>query len=227
MPRLPTAFSTPCYTKTDPENRTVHRTASTCSPTRRGTTRPPHWRARAVAWLVLWAICIGWFTAPAHAEPPQLSQFAVTRSDDGLLIDFTARFELPRSVEDALLKGVPLHFVAEATLFRERWYWRDKEVSRVSRVWRLAYQPLTRSYRVSFGGFNQRFDSLAEAVAAVRRVSRWKLAEPNQIESDDSQYVEFSYKLDTTLLPRPMQIGIGGQPDWNLQIDRAQRVAGP
>ena len=178
-------------------------------------------------WWTMWVSGLGGWATAAHAEPPQLSQFSVSRTDEGLLIDFTARFELPRSVEDALLKGVPLHFVADATLFRERWYWRDKEVSRVSRTWRLAYQPLTRAYRVSFGGFNQRFNSLAEAVAAVRRVSRWKLAESSQLDNDDSQYVEFSYKLDTTLLPRPMQIGIGGQPDWNLQIDRAQRVAGP
>ncbi len=183
-------------------------------------------------WLSVCAACLlicfvggGLGAAQAEGPGPELSHFALSRNEEGLLVDFAVRFELPRSVEDALLKGVPLHFVADASLLRERWYWRDQRISRVTRTWRLAYQPLTRAYRVSFGGLNQSFDSLADAVAAVRRISRWKLAEPGQI--DDGDYVEFSYKLDTTMLPRPMQIGIGGQPDWALQLEKTQRVSAP
>jgi hypothetical protein len=33
-------------------------------------------------------------------------------------------------------------------------------VIRATRTWRLAYQPLTRKYRVTFGGLNQNYDSL-------------------------------------------------------------------
>ncbi len=153
--------------------------------------------------------------------------FELVHNDDGVAVNFAVRFDLPPSVEDALLKGVPLHFVAEAALFRERWYWRDQAVSHVSRTWRLAYQPLTRSYRVSFGGLNQNFDSVAEAVTAVRRMTGWRLAEPGQLDAGSKYYVEFSYKLDTTMLPRPMQIGIGGQPDWLLKLERVQRLAAP
>ena len=91
----------------------------------------------------------------------------------------------------------------------------------------LAYQPLTRSYRVSFGGLSQNFDSAAEAVAVVRRMAGWRLAEPGQLEASSKYYVEFSYKLDTTLLPRPMQIGIGGQPEWLLQLEKVQRLPAP
>ncbi len=183
------------------------------------------WLSRVIAWLMVCAIV--WGPVPARAEGPELSHFEVSRGEEGLMLDFVVRFELPRSVEDALLKGVPLHFVAEASLFRERWYWRDLRVNQVSRTWRLAYQPLTRAYKVSFGGLNQSFDSLADAVASVRRISRWKLAEPAQLGDGEQHYVEFSYKLDTTLLPRPMQIGIGGQPDWTLVLEKTQRVSGP
>jgi hypothetical protein len=35
--------------------------------------------------------------------------------------------------------------------------------------------------------------------------------------------VEFTYRLDTTLLPRPMQIGIGGQPEWTLLVEKTER----
>jgi hypothetical protein len=160
---------------------------------------------------------------PARAEGPEFTEFKVSRTDEGVLLDFALRFDLPRNVEDALQKGVPLYFVAEAEVFRSRWYWRDRQVARATRVWRLAFQPLTRKYRVTFGGLNQSYDTLGDALASVRRVADWKIVENGQIEEGERHYVEFSYRLDTTLLPRPMQIGIGGQPEWTLIVERDQR----
>jgi hypothetical protein len=159
----------------------------------------------------------------ARAEQITLDSFELARTDEGLVLGFSARFELSRTVEDALLKGVPLFFVAQADVFRDRWYWRDKEVNSVSRTWRLAYQPLTRKYRVTFGGLNQHYDSLSDALTAVSRTINWKLADPSMLD-DGRHYVEFSYQLDTTQMPRPMQIGIGGQADWTLRIERVRRL---
>src|SRR5262245_15474250 len=92
-----------------------------------------------------------------RAATIDLRDVEVERNDEGLHLSFTARFDLPRPVEDALLKGVPLHFVAEANTYRSRWYWRDQRVARAVRSWRLAYQPLTRRYRVTFGSLQQSF----------------------------------------------------------------------
>ena len=177
------------------------------------------------AWLaVLLALLLGGAAPAVRAETVQLVSLEVARGEDGLLLDFTTRFVLPRTVEDALLKGVPLHFVAEAALFRSRWYWRDERVARATRVWRLAWQPLTRSYRVSFGGLNQSFETLTEALAAVRGVAHWKIADAAQLDADSRYYVEFSYRLDTSALPRPMQIGLAGQADWTLSVERTLRI---
>jgi len=170
------------------------------------------------AWLVLAAL---WPAAPAHAQTtPGFTDLTVVRNEQGLFASFNARFDLPRAVEDALSKGVPLYFVVEAALYSKRWYWADKREARTSRVWRLAYQPLTRKYRVTLGGESQIYDTQAEALAVVRRVSDWKIADAGQIDKDESHYVEFAYRLDTTLLSRPMQIGIGGQPEWTLVIEK-------
>lgn len=184
------------------------------------------WVAVLIAATVAAAVACSALPAQAQTSP-ELSQFELRRGDEGVLLDFAVRFDLPRSVEDALLKGVPLYFVAEASVFRGRWYWRDQRVSRVSRTWRVAYQPLTRNFRVSYGGLNQSFDNVFEAVASLRRIGRWKLAEPSQIDDREQQYVDFSYRLDTSLLPRAMQIGIAGQADWALRVEKSQRVGGP
>lgn len=163
-------------------------------------------------------------TGAAAAAEAELASFDLQRSDDGLYLSYTVEFELSRAVEEALAKSVPIYFVVEATLFRDRWYWRDKRVAQVSRVWRIVYQPLTATYRVTFGDLSQTFPSRAEALAAVRRAVRWKLADAGQIEEGGRHYVEFGFRLDTSLLPRPMQIGIGGQPDWALSVERIQRL---
>lgn len=180
------------------------------------------------AWVRAWAglsLCVLMLAASpgVRADAVSLDVFELARNDEGLLLSFSARFELSRAVEDALQKGVPLFFVAQAEVFRDRWYWRDKGVNSVSRTWRLAYQPLTRKYRVTFGGLSQHYDSLSEAMASVSRAVNWKLADASQLD-DGRHYVEFSYQLDTTQMPRPMQIGIGGQSDWQLRIERVRRL---
>ncbi len=165
-----------------------------------------------------------WLVPAARAADPQLASFEVVHNEEGVLLTYAVNGELSRSVDDALSKGVPLYFVAEAELFRDRWYWRDLRVANASRVWRVVYQPLTSTYRVTFGGLSQNYNSREEAFAAISRTSRWKIAEPGQVPEGSRHYLEFNYRLDTSLLPRPMQIGIGGQADWNYAVQRVQRI---
>jgi len=187
-------------------------------------------RAGRAAWLrsltalALVLACALSMATRAHAQAVGLASFELARNDDSVLLSFATRFELPRSVEDALQKGVPLHFLAEADVYRSRWYWRDLRVARASRTWRLAWQPLTRTYRVSFGGLNQNFETLADAMTALRGVARWKIADGGQLEEGARHYVEFRYRLDTGQLPRPMQIGLVGQSDWTLALEHSARI---
>ena len=173
--------------------------------------------------MLCWAILL---LAPAGARADaaaELASFDVSRGDDGVLLGYAVRFELPRGAEDALNKAVPLYFVAEAEIFRDRWYWADESIAKATRQWRIVYQPLTLTYRVTFGGLSQTYPSRSEALAAISRNSRWKIAEPGVAADGARHYVEFSFRLDTSLLPRPMQIGISGQADWMLKVERVQR----
>lgn len=162
--------------------------------------------------------------ASARAQGVELATFKASRGDGGLNLEFVARVTLPKAVEDALRSGVPIYFVAEAQLLRGRWYWLDERVSRLSRSWRVAYQPLTGAWRVGLGGLNQSYASLSDALTAASSSSGWRLAEPGQIDNDKAYTVEFSYRLDTTQLPGPMQLGLGGQGDWTVGIARTLKV---
>lgn len=174
-----------------------------------------------------WLFALGLaLAAPAlRADGITLTGLELSRDDEGLLLSYNARIELPRAVEDALLKGVPLYFVARAEAYRERWYWRDKRIAGATRQWRLTWQPLTRRYRVNFGSLSQSYDTLSDALGAVQRGTRWKLAEPADLDDGD-HYLEFSLRLDTSQLPRPLQIGFGGEADWEIALERTIEVPG-
>lgn len=172
---------------------------------------------------VLLAVVALWLPARSFASTtPALTFFEINRDDDAVALSYAVDFELAPNVEDALGKGIALHFVAEAQVFRNRWYWRDRRIGQATRSWRIVYQPLTSTYRVSFGGLSRSYASRAEALAAVRRSLRWRIAEPGQVEPGSRHYLEFSFRLDTSQLPRPIQIGIEGQADWSLLVERAQ-----
>ena len=156
------------------------------------------------------------------AQAVDLKQLQLQRRDTDLTLEFNARLTLGPAIEDALQRGVPMYFTARATVYRDRWYWRDERLARVSRTWRLAYQPLTASWRVSLGGLSQGHATLSEALAPLSQISGWRLVELDKIEPGSRYHVEFSYSLDNSQLPQPMQIDLGG--DWKLGIERSLRV---
>jgi len=186
-----------------------------------------HARRGAAAWLLWLALlCAMWAgSAPARAADSELSTFDLIHNEEGLLLSYAVDVELSRSVDEALSKAVPLFFVAEAEVFRNRFYWRDLRVGYAVRRWRIVFQPLTSTYRVTFdGGLSQNYLSKAEALDAISRTARWKVAEPGQVDDGNRHYIEFSFRLDTAQLPRPLQIGIGGQADWSLSVRRSQKI---
>ncbi len=174
--------------------------------------------------LVLLLLLGGLSSGTVRAQAIELATLRTARAEGALTLEFSVRLLLPRAVEDALHRGVPVYFVAEAELKRSRWYWRDERVARVSRSWRVAYQPLTSSWRVGLGGLNQTYPTLPDAMAAVTRSAGWKVADLGQLDADSRYTLEFSYKLDNAQLPSPMQIGLGGQADWVIGVERVLRL---
>ena len=174
--------------------------------------------------LVLMLLLAVWAPGGVRAQGIDPATVELQRPDGELALDFEVHILLPKAVEDALQRGVPVYFVAQATLYRQRWYWRDERVARVTRSWRIAYQPLTSTWRVGFGGFNQNFQTMTEALGTVSRSARWRVAELAQLDPESRHYLEFSYRLDSTQLPSPLQIGLGGQAEWVLGVERTLRI---
>jgi Domain of unknown function (DUF4390) len=193
---------------------------------------PGHRAARRPGWVFAFTfwLCLLLATAPlsVRAQVVEVLDLKARRDEVAVSLDYQLRVTLPPAVEDAALRGVPIYFTAQASLWRPRWYWRDERVVRATRAWRLSFQPLTATWRVSQGGLGQSFPNLAEALVAMTRSTGWRIADAQEVDVDGRHYIEFSWRLDTTQLPRPMQIGlggIGGASEWSLGVERNIKLA--
>ena len=191
--------------------------------------------------LLLYLWLVGAAFLPATAQTPSNSVVEVTelrleRSDSALLLQSSLRLDLSSTVEDALQKGMPIYFVTEVELMRDRWYWYDKKVASATRHYRLAYQPLTRKWRLNVSrdpigavglasSLSQTFETLPEALSAIRRTVNWKLADLSDIEIDNKLTLSFKFRLDVSQLPRPFQMMAGSQAEWNLSAQKMMRLS--
>lgn len=185
--------------------------------------------SRLLGWVAVAALALA--SLSTWAQNAELTSLRVERNEEGLFLTARVGFELSPVVDDALRKGIPIHFVAEAEVLRERWYWYDREVASAQRHMRVAYQPLTRRWRlntsaepiVSSGlgvSLAQNYDSLEEVISAVQRIARWKIASASDIDGDGRYMLRFRYRLDASQLPRTLQIGSVGHSDWVISVER-------
>jgi len=177
---------------------------------------------------LLLALAAGAWAAPGVAE---LSELEVRPEGDGLYLSAQMRLEPGAMVEQALDKGIPIHFVADAQIVRERWYWFDGKISDERRYFRLSFQPLTRRWRVNVASqpildsglgvsYSQYYDDLDDAMRAIGRIAHWRIADAAELASSARQTLRFRFRLDTRQLPRALQAGASGQSDWTMEVER-------
>ena len=181
------------------------------------------------AWLLVAS------TVWAQSSLAELTELRAERRETALYLTAQLKLELGPAVEDALVKGLAVHFVAEAEVMRDRWYWYDRKIGTSTRYYRLAFQPLTRRWRLNVssepisgtglaGSISQNFETLPEALDVIRRQSGWKVAEMAELDLEARQYIAYRFRLDFSQLPRPFQIAAGNQAEWTLMVARQLRL---
>jgi hypothetical protein len=185
---------------------------------------PGRWNWRQLALGAVLLCC-----ALAMAEQSRASEriavtearlhLVVDRGEPGVALDADFDFDLPWALEDAVNRGIALYFVVDFELYRERWYWFDRRLIATSLTYRLTYSPLTRQYRLARGALALPYDTLGEAIAALRRIRGWIVVERGTLRPDESYRAQLRMRLDTSQLPRPFQVTALTQRDWTLASD--------
>ena len=158
-----------------------------------------------------------WGAGAAQGEGIGVRKAALTASDEGYLLEAEFDIRLTPALDDALHKGVPLYFTLEFELIRARWYWTNEKVASLQQQQRLAYNTLTRQYRVGVGALYQNFSSLKEALDYMSRVRRQQDIDPGALRKDTAYAAVLRLRLDTTQLPKLFQLHTGR--DWNINSD--------
>ena len=174
--------------------------------------------AELFAALVL-ASCLTLASVAQAAEIDLRGIHLAPAEDGGFVLAADLAFDFSPRLEEAVSKGLTLHFVAEFELTRPRWYWFDEKVVHVRQTWRLTYHALTRQYRLSTGALPQSFGSLDEALRSLSRIRQWNVVEHDRLTPGETFDAGLRVRLDTSQLPKPFQVEALSNKDWILSSD--------
>ncbi len=171
--------------------------------------------AASIARLLL--VLAGLVSGAAGADEIAVRAANLRAAEEGIVLNAEFAFELNARLGEAVSNGVPLYFVIEFDLTRPRWYWLDEKTASKRVQVRLSYHALPRQYRLSTGVVQQNFDSLSDALNVLKQVRNWLVVERGVAVSDAKYEAAVRMRLDTDLLPKPIQVSALTSREWNLE----------
>jgi len=177
------------------------------------------WHLMLRCLLALAMCCVLFQAAGVRAEGVAVRNVVIESVEDGyqLAADFDMAFS-PR-LEEAVNRGVPLHFVVEFEMSRPRWYWFDEKPIQLSQTYKISYTPLLRQYRLSVGNVYQNFTRFEEVTRVLSRLRGWHVADKGALKKDQIYQAGLRMRLDTSQLPKPFQVNAIASRDWTLASD--------
>lgn len=168
--------------------------------------------------LLLSVVCLA-FTVNAGwavAEDNQVVRVDPVARDGQLYLDADVQLNIQGDLRNVAQKGVPIYFTADVEIVSKRWWWLDKTVAREQITWRIVYNALTRQWRVGSGDLSLPEGSLDDALARVRNIRGWAVANLDEFTHDEIYHGRLRVRLDTSLLARPFQVDALNSSAWSL-----------
>lgn len=168
--------------------------------------------------LLCWLAASLFVLAPARAADGIVIRSAEMRQVDGeYLLYARLSISLTPMLTDALNRGINLYFDTDFDFSLPRWYWFPQQLAHLSRVTRLSYNILLRQYFVS--GINveaRSMSTLPEALDYLGEIKGWPVISRDSLSKSASYRATLSMQLDTSQLPKPLQINDIATGRWNL-----------
>lgn len=170
-------------------------------------------------------------------DPQPAMHFGV--EDDWLVLRTQVPLSLPEPLLRAMERGVAVQLRAQLSLEQPRWWWRDAVHARVSRSYRLSYQPLTRQWRTQTQAagatdasattagltLSHTHARLEAALAHIGRMAAWPIA-PLAALPDAPLHAQLRVQINASQLPQVLQIHERGSGNW-LQIAQLEARINP
>ena len=170
------------------------------------------------------------FAQANDAESIVLAEPTLTVSTEGgWMAQAAIQVRLSPVLVEAVMRGVPLYFVSEFELRKTRWWWFDKKIFSQSKMVRLSYHAVTQQFRVAVGNLHQMaYETLEEALSAAVSMRGWRVKDPadppevallNLDWTANDLEPRLRVRLDSSQLPKPLQVNAITNRDWNLSSD--------
>jgi hypothetical protein len=169
--------------------------------------------------VALFALLLLPIFGPVYADGIEVRHASLVSADEGYYLEADFEISLNSTLEEALNKGVPLYFLLEFEVIRPRWYWLSEKVVSTQQQYRLAYNTLTRQYRIGVGALYHNFSALSEALDFLSRVRRRQVLETTKLARGNTYIAGVRMRLDVSQLPKPFQLNALASRDWNFGSD--------
>ena len=170
----------------------------------------------ALVAALLLGLCIAAGSAWAGSIEPAWGK--LSSDEDAYVLSAEFNIDLGSHIEETVARGVPLYFVLELEITRNRWFWPGEHIAGRSITYRLAYIPLTRQYRLSSGSaLHQNFATLTEALHVLGRTAALPIADRKELKPGETYQVALRLTLDRQQLPKPLQIDAIANKDWEIE----------
>jgi hypothetical protein len=185
-----------------------------CSPSPDGGSLP-----RALGWLLAVWLVLAAGGVSAADQGISVKEARLELADDGWQLSAEFDIQFTPTLQEAVIRGVPLYFVIEFEAKSPRWYWFDKKSVAAERERRIAYLPLTEQYRMSVGNFSESIKTFDEVKRRLSRIRGWAVTGRDSFRPGERYDVQVRMRLDTAQLPKPFQITAFASRDWTLASD--------
>ncbi len=158
-------------------------------------------------------------TSLARADSIFVQSVDLVPRDGEYFLNASFNIGLTPTAQEALDRGVALHFIVEFALIYPRWYtlylW-NKRLVELQQTYRLSFNALTRQYTLSYGVLHQTFYTLENALSVLGSLSDQPVFEESLIDEERVYEAQLRMRLDTARLPKPFQIDALGSDDWDV-----------
>ncbi len=158
----------------------------------------------------------GLLSGRATAEGIELMQAELQLQGEIWQLAGGFHIQLSPTMEGALHRGVQLSFVQAFQARRPRTWWFSEDIVDLTRVIRLSYNALLRQYYVTVSGHSTVHPSLADALEYIGDFSGWAVLHQSQVSRKYSYVLAVRMYLDTSQLPKPLQVSAVGSQRWQL-----------
>ncbi len=176
----------------------------------------PAWSRRR--FLGATALCIVAICLPGWAAAEGIALVKAELELRGEIWQLSGGYDIQLSptLVDALRRGVQLTFVQVFQARRPRTYWFSEDIAEVSRVIRVSYNALLRQYYATVSGHTTTHASLEELLDYIGDFGDWAVLHQSQVSRKHSYVLSVRMYLDTSQLPKPLQVNAVASQRWQL-----------